>query len=124
MLQAVFHPRINYPAEVTARMRRPDTPSQVALAVAKTDHGKISQEAAVAQLFSDAGMKRQEIRLSGEYEMAKPAQELIEAEEPDDDDDKPLAEVPPLPRTSEHPAVKLNGRTQETQSQRDHEVNE
>lgn len=126
MLQAVFHPRINYPAEVTARMRRPDTPSQVALTVAKTDHGKVSQEVAVAHLFNENSAKWQEKRLSGEFEAAKLAPQLVETEEPDDDDDKPLAEVPLLPRTSEHPAVKLNGKTQEVKPQpsKDHEVNE
>jgi hypothetical protein len=124
MLQAVFHPRINYPAETNTRIRRPDPPSQAALSMPKSDQSKASQEIATAQPLNENGLKRQEKRLSGEFEAAKP--ELIETEGPVDDDDKPLAEVPMLPRTSEHPAVKLNGKTQEvkTQPAKDHEVNE
>jgi hypothetical protein len=92
MLQAVFHPRINYPSQ--AKVTAIETPR-------------------VESLNGAAPVERES---SATVEVIHPTQprsltmtQEIAAAFHEDEDETPLPEVPPLPRTSEQRAVKLNG---------------
>jgi hypothetical protein len=92
MLQAVFHPRINYPAPskpVKERLPAEETPRTEALngAVPAARPAEPARQIAARPQFS-----------AQETPVLKTFSE--------DADEKPLPEVPPLPRTSEQKAVK------------------
>lgn len=99
MLQAVFHPRINYPPDL--RQKRPGEPTPLAPArpVSKTD---IARSAAPPDSAAPP------------VAAPEPPRALQQAEPVDDelDDDSPLAEVPALPRSG-----KPNGKAEAADSE-------
>jgi hypothetical protein len=105
MLQAVFHPRINYPVNEGTKPRRTDT-----ITASRTDMARIPASTTQTALLLDPGESAVQ---SGVVE--RPAVEVV-----DDDDDSPMPEVPMLPRTTgEHRAVKppVNGKPDENKSE-------
>jgi hypothetical protein len=104
MLQAVFHPRINYPVDAT-KLRRTET-----ITASRTDMARISS----SQTQTLPELPRGDADTNAQAKVIeRPAVEVDE----DDDDDSPLPEVPMLPRTTgEHRAVKppLNGKSVDT----------
>lgn len=98
MLQAVFHPRINYPDAVPQPARKPELSLETA---ATPDELATSEWEAV--------MMR--VRAERAARSAEPTvrQRAIESASADDSEDVPLQDVPPLPRTTgEHFIVKLD----------------
>jgi putative nucleotidyltransferase with HDIG domain len=98
MLQAVFHPRINYPS-LTPERRSDALPEQIPAEVQATSQ----------PLPLDSGMRNESITtplevpvtrtpLTGETPVVRP---------PVDDDDAPLPEVPPLRRTTTLPEIRI-----------------
>jgi cyclic-di-AMP phosphodiesterase PgpH len=113
MLQAVFHPRINYPAALP-KSSGVRTTSEPGLPVVRTETSVTPE---VSQVRADDERKTELSTLVEpvEQEMSRP--QLQTKEIPitvvnNDDDDSPLPDVPPLPRTGEHKSVKPedNGR--------------
>lgn len=106
MLQAVFHPRINYPADAT-KQRRTET-----LTATRSDMPRITATASQSQALPVPVENNVQGRV-----VERPA---VEIEADDDDDDSPLPEVPMLPRTTgEHRAVKppLNGKPADSEEE-------
>jgi cyclic-di-AMP phosphodiesterase PgpH len=108
MLQAVFHPRINYPS-LAAPIRpgnantAPDTVASLLEleAIRKIPDAKTTSETKPEVVHSGMTAEIAPVKLkTGEFPL-----NLL-----DDDDDSPLPEVPPLPRTGEHRGVSLSGK--------------
>jgi hypothetical protein len=110
MLQAVFHPRINYPVS--------DQPAQPSSVKGVTDTGvpvlrtDTSLQPEVSRARSPEERKTEVSTLVSPVEPETPRPKLKTGEIPvlDDTDEAPLTEVPPLPRTGEHRKVEDNGR--------------
>ena len=103
MLQAVFHPRINYPATLP----KPDTLPETAASGLKP---AITQDIPETQSETD---HKTEVAITAPVELETPRPQLRTGEIPVlDEEETPLAEVPPLPRTGEHKSVRTdeNGR--------------
>ncbi len=97
MLQAVFHPRINYPAQGKSTAER-----QAAVETPRV-------EAVNGATASERGSSASSEVIHPTQPRLLTATQEVSAAFHEDEDETPLPEVPPLPRTSEHKAVKLNG---------------
>ena len=110
MLQAVFHPRINYPVtETPAQPSRVKGVTDVGIPVMRTD-----TVPEVPPALTEDEQKTERAALLPPVEAETPRPQLKTGEIPamvlDENEDTPLAEVPPLPRTGEHKKVGDNGR--------------
>jgi putative nucleotidyltransferase with HDIG domain len=122
MLQAVFHPRINYPvADQPVQPSPVRGVSDTGVPVLRTD---TSLQADVARAHSQAERKTEAATLVSQVELDTPRPKLRTGEVPvlDDPEDAPLTEVPPLPRTGEHRKVEDNGRKESRNSEKPTEV--
>lgn len=107
MLQAVFHPRINYQTAVEKPTHTP--PVLPAVKATLPENNKSTQEISVVRPEDRqlTAHKTVDARALTETEITGlPKLEEPNVEPDDEDDDKPLTEVPPLPRTGEYPPVK------------------
>jgi hypothetical protein len=113
MLQAVFHPRINYPA---ALPKPPGvrTTTEPGLPVVRSETALTPE---VSQVRTEDERKTELSTLVEPVEQEVSRPQLQTKEIPvmvvkNDDDNSPLPDVPPLPRTGEHRSVKPedNGR--------------
>jgi hypothetical protein len=111
MLQAVFHPRINYPASPQAIPSGVKGVTDSGIPMLKTD---TTTETVVTQPHDEQKTELSALIPSVEDDTPRP--QLKTGEIPamilEDNDDSPMPEVPPLPRTGEVKAVKSdeNGR--------------
>ncbi|MBC7810269.1 MAG: HDIG domain-containing protein [Burkholderiales bacterium] len=119
MLQAVFHPRINYPAGATQALPKtgslavtPKTPltqdaSSDALAAVNRAKAAVVQEASRPRRTED---KREDIPVTSPSTDTGTRRAVANGEAlrllPAEEDDSPLPDVPPLPRTGEFRAVR------------------
>jgi putative nucleotidyltransferase with HDIG domain len=106
MLQAVFHPRINYPSQL-----KPIKEIQASEEVTMTQRVEAVNGAVPTKVDID---RIAVVTLPAETD-EQPASQYLSREIPmvdtlaDETEDAPLPEVPPLPRTSEQKTVKLSG---------------
>lgn len=99
MLQAVFHPRINYPAIPAQPERRPELAPETASTELLRPPAPVAEP--VARPETTTAMV--------ETPVVRPQTTEAPAARPsDDDDDAPLPEVPPLRRTSTIPEVRIH----------------
>ncbi|MBZ0292565.1 MAG: HDIG domain-containing protein [Anaerolineae bacterium] len=118
MLQAVFHPRIDY-RTAASRLPKSDGASVPASnAEAKTGQETNAAESEDNAARQDAKSKHTKLETRS-VPLVQPEGELVKLE--DEDDDQPLPEVPTLPRTGEHPRVTnhVNGKQGESASEHD-----
>lgn len=113
MLQAVFHPRIDYRTAASRLPKAETSGTPTSNVEARSDQETNSVNAAEKVV-------RQELQTTVETQSIPAVQgdaELVKLE--DEDGDQPLPEVPTLPRTGEHPRVPnhFNGRQQNSTSQ-------
>jgi putative nucleotidyltransferase with HDIG domain len=109
MLQAVFHPRINYRAAAERTPKTEPTLTAVPSVVAEASRQMPDKPVQRPNSASD-------VRATMELETtAEPENSETDLIELDDDDDKPMSEVPLLPRTGEHEAVKGDAAANGTQ---------
>jgi hypothetical protein len=111
MLQAVFHPRINYPTEERSGGDREAAPAKKPAprtTASATEGGRASQEAAAVR---EEPRPRAQARTGGEGDPRRTTSEVTETAAEIDDDGAPLPEVPKLPRSSER-RRETNGRQQ------------
>ncbi len=119
MLQAVFHPRINYR---TASERKPKTEPSVQTVPANNvgDAIPATQETGVTRPDET---RQQDMRSAVETEATIVTPRVdIDLLDLDDDDDKPMSEVPVLPRTGEFEAINGNSKLAEPEPEEDEEI--
>jgi putative nucleotidyltransferase with HDIG domain len=112
MLQAVFHPRINYPAGEHPAQKSPvKGVTDTGVPVLRTDTG-LTPPVSPARVAEDR--KTELSTLVPPVDIETPRPKLKTGEIPvlndNEDEEAPLTEVPPLPRTGEHKKVEDNGR--------------
>jgi putative nucleotidyltransferase with HDIG domain len=110
MLQAVFHPRISYPAglQPAPAPAAPVTPD-VQRQPQKTDSAPDVVEAVKAETPAEQRKTELAGAVSPSAEQPRPSRETSEVPAlriAFDEEDAPLPEVPPLPRTGDHKSVK------------------
>jgi cyclic-di-AMP phosphodiesterase PgpH len=109
MLQAVFHPRISYPVQQPAAQK--DTlPAEAQRPVRKHDNTPGTIEAVRIAPADDRTNEGVSTVATVTVETARPqleANEVPPVKITLDDGDAPLPDVPPLPRTGDHKAVKV-----------------
>ena len=98
MLQAVFHPRINYPAIPAQPERRPELTPETASTELLTS----------ATGVAEPPTRAESVTMMTETPAVRPPTSETPAARPDDDDDAPLPEVPPLRRTSTIPEIRIH----------------
>lgn len=120
MLQAVFHPRINYPPPTPSRIPKVETPQKTT--PTRTDLKRVSSDSKPIRPDADKKAESSEIPIVATPVIKPPTiptnGKPLTA--PDDDDDSPLPDVPPLPRTGEFRAVQPNngnGKSEPSQPQ-------
>lgn len=119
MLQAVFHPRISYPGQQAAGQKDPVT-AEVQRPVRKHENTPGTIEAVRVAPAEDRSQESVSTVATVTVETARPqleANEVPPVKITLDDGDAPLPDVPPLPRTGDHKAVKVgeNGKQPPTQ---------
>lgn len=124
MLQAVFHPRISYPstprkeqvtAEINRALVRPEsTPKSVERINRTLSQGERTDEYSLAKPSESVRDTDKIPVIAAPGEAPTPSQIRLQTKEIPivkgltDEDETPLPEVPPLPRTGDYKAVKLN----------------
>jgi putative nucleotidyltransferase with HDIG domain len=107
MLQAVFHPRISYP--VTPRPPKTEPKVEAVPAAEKTGEIPVVPPASRPEKTATTEMPYVKATPSALLvQPSRPTAESAQAAEPAGDD-SPLPEVPRLPRSGEHKAVKTDG---------------
>jgi cyclic-di-AMP phosphodiesterase PgpH len=109
MLQAVFHPRISYPAQQPSA-QKDSLPAEAQRTIRKHENTPGTIEAVRVTPAEDHSQEGVSTVATVAIETARPQLETNEVAPVKitlDDGDAPLPDVPPLPRTGDHKAVKV-----------------
>ena len=109
MLQAVFHPRISYPGQQQPAAQKDAVPADAQRNARKHENTPGTMEAVRIAPADDRSHEGVSTATTITVETARPqleANEVAPVKITLDDGDAPLPNVPPLPRTGDHKAVK------------------